>query len=86
MPQRKRFEKIIDGKGEFIGGKGVSGPQKRSEEFHCAGSVIYHVTYFMYIDHVYMYFYIWPLFVNNPSFFFIQLSFLFFQFDVIFIN
>ena len=31
LPQGKRLEKIIDGKGEFIGGKGVSGPQKRAQ-------------------------------------------------------
>ena len=40
--------------GEFIGGKGVSGSQKRSEEFHCDGCVTYYVTYFIYIDHVYI--------------------------------
>ena len=28
LPRGKRLEKVIDGKGEFIGGKGVSGPQK----------------------------------------------------------
>ena len=49
---------MIDGKGEFIGGKGVSASQKRSEEFRYNGCVTYYVTYFMYIDHVDMYFYI----------------------------
>ena len=79
----KWLEKIIDGNGEFIGGKGVSGPQKRSEEFHCNGCVTYYVTYFMFIDHVSMYFYIWSLFVNSSSFFY-SIAF-FFLLDVIYI-
>ena len=78
LPLGKRLEEIIDGKGEFIGGKGVSGPQKRSEEFHCDVCVTYYVKYFMYIGHVYMYFFIWSLFVNSSSFSFIRLSFFFF--------
>ena len=53
FPQGKRL--VIDGQSEIIDGKGVSAPQKRSKVFHCDGCVTYCVTYFMYIDHVYMY-------------------------------
>ena len=56
FPLGKRF--VFDGKSEIIDRKGVSAPQKRSENFHCDGCVTYCVTYFMYIDHVYMYLYI----------------------------
>ena len=52
-PPGKRL--VIDGKSKIIDGKGVSAPQKRSEVFYCDGCVIYCVTFFMYIDYVYMY-------------------------------
>ena len=42
----------------IVDGKGVSALQKCSEVFHYDGCVTYCVTYFMYIDHVYMYLYI----------------------------
>ena len=44
----KRLEKIIDGNGEFIGGKGVSGPQKGSDEFYCDG-VRYILRFVLYV-------------------------------------
>ena len=76
FPLGKRL--VIDGKSEIIDGKGVSAPQKRSEVFHCDGCVTYCVTYFMYIDHVYMYLYIESIFVNSSSIFFYSTFFSFF--------
>ena len=48
FPLEKRLKKIIVGKGEFIDEKGVSDPQKRSEELHCDGCVTYCVTKFIF--------------------------------------
>ena len=64
----------IDGESEIMDRKGVSAPQKRSEFFHCYGCF----TYFMYIDHLYMY--LCRVIFCQQFFYFLLFDFLFFLF------
>ena len=76
FPPGKRL--VIDVKCEINDGKEVSAPQKRGEGFHCDGWVTCSVTFFMCINHIYMYLLIYTVKFCHEFFYFLLSDFFFY--------